>query len=152
MLIKSLIRETISLQGFRIESVDRFSFGIGIKIVPDYRFNPRCGKCDNPGRYRDSRSEWQFKHVPIWGIPVMISYSPRRVFCNHCKDIYVEAIPWAAGKRRLTTAFACYLATWTRILPWLEVARLFQCAWGTVASASISLSKTQILTNPIYIS
>jgi transposase len=135
MPIKSLIRETISLQGFRIESVDRFSFGIGIKIVPDYRFNPRCGKCDNPGRYRDSRSERQFKHVPIWGIPVMISYSPRRVFCNHCKGIYVEAIPWAAGKRRLTTAFACYLATWARILPWLEVARLFQCAWGTVDSA-----------------
>jgi len=135
MPIKSLIRETISLQGFRIESIDRYSFGIGIKIVPDYRFNPRCGKCGNPGRYRDSRSERQFKHVPIWGIPVMISYSSRRVFCNHCKGIYVETIPWVAGKRRLTTAFACYLATWARILPWLEVARLFQCSWGTIASA-----------------
>jgi hypothetical protein len=28
MPIKSLIKETISLQGFRIDSVDRFSFGI----------------------------------------------------------------------------------------------------------------------------
>ena len=65
----------------------------------------------------------------------MLSYSPRRVYCKHCKGIYVEAMPWAAGKRRLTTAFACYLATWARILPWLEVARLCQCAWGTVASA-----------------
>lgn len=135
MPIKSLIRETISLQGFRIESVDRFSFGIGIKIVPDYRFNPRCGKCDKPGKYRDSRNERQFKHVPIWGIPVMLSYSPRRVYCNHCRGIYVESMPWAAGKRRLTAAFACYLATWARILPWIEVARLFQCAWGTVSSA-----------------
>lgn len=135
MPIKSLIRETITLQGFRIESVDRFSFGIGIKIVPDYRFNPRCGKCGKPGKYRDSRNERQFKHVPIWGIPVMLSYSPRRVYCNHCKGIYVESMPWAAGKRRLTAAFACYLATWARILPWLEVARLFQCAWGTVSSA-----------------
>ena len=135
MPIKSLIKETISLQGFRIDSVDRFSFGIGIKIVPDYRFNPCCGRCGKPGRYRDSRNERQFKHVPIWGIPVMLSYSPRRVCCNHCKGIYVEAIPWSAGKRRLTTAFACYLATWARILPWLEVARLFQCAWGTVSSA-----------------
>jgi transposase len=135
MPIKSLIRETISLQGFRIESVDRFSFGIGIKIVPDYRFNPRCGKCGKPGKYRDSRNERQFKHVPIWGIPVMLSYSPRRVYCNHCRGIYVESMPWAAGKRRLTAAFACYLATWARILPWIEVARLFQCAWGTVSSA-----------------
>jgi transposase len=135
MPIKSLIRETISLQGFRIGSVDRFPFGIAIKIVPDNRFNPRCGKCGNSGKYRDSRSERQFKHVPIWGIPVMISYSPRRVCCNHCKGIYVEAIPWAAGKRRLTSSFACYLATWARILPWIEVARLFQCAWGTVSSS-----------------
>ena len=120
MPIKSLIRETIPLQGFRIDSIDRFSFGIGIKIVPDYRFNPLCGKCSNPGRYRDSRNERQFKHVPIWGIPVMLSYSPRRVYCKHCKGIYVETMPWAAGKRRLTTAFACYLATWARILPWFQ--------------------------------
>jgi transposase len=135
MPIKSLIRETISLQGFRVESVDRFSFGIGIKIAPDYRFNPRCGKCGKLGKYRDSRNERQFKHVPIWVVPVMLSYSPRRVYCTHCKGIYVESMPWAAGKRRLTAAFACYLATWARILPWLEVARLFQCAWGTVSSA-----------------
>ena len=77
MPIKSLIKETIPLQGFRIDSIDRFSFGIGIKIVPDYRFNPFCGKCRKPGRYRDSRNERQFKHVPIWGIPVMLSYSPK---------------------------------------------------------------------------
>ena len=141
MPIKSIIRETISLQGFRIESVDQFSFGISIKIVQDYRFNPRCGKCGNSRKYWDSRIKRQFKHIPIWGIPVMISYSPRRVCCNHCKGIYVEAIPWAAGKRRLTTAFACYLATWARILPWLEVGRLFQCAWGNVASAVDSVVK-----------
>jgi len=48
----------------------------------------------------------------------MISYSTRRVFCNHCKGIYVEGILWAAGKCRPTTAFACYLATWAGILPW----------------------------------
>ena len=57
MPIKSLIRETISLQGFRIDSGDRFSFGISIKIVPDNRFNPRCGKCSKHGRYRDSMNE-----------------------------------------------------------------------------------------------
>lgn len=135
MPVKSLIRETISLQGFRIDSVDRFSFGISIKIVPDNRFNPCCGKCSKPGKYRDLRNERQFKHVPIWGIPVMLIYSPRRVSCKHCQGIYVEAMPWAAGKRRLTTAFVCYLATWAKILPWLEVARLCQCSWGTVASA-----------------
>ena len=27
------------------------------------------------------------------------------------------------------------LATWTRVLAWEQVARLFHCAWGTVATA-----------------
>jgi transposase len=135
MHIESLIRETLPLQGFRIDSVEIYSFGVSARIVPDLRFHRRCGKCGRPGKYRDARPERQFKHVPIWGIPVELSYSPRRVSCTHCQGIYVESIPWAAGKRRLTVAFACYLATWARLLPWLEVARLFRCAWGTVASA-----------------
>ena len=135
MPIKSLIKETLSLQGFRVDSIDRYSFGINIKIVPDRRYRPRCGKCGHTGKYRDTRSERQFKHVPLWGIPVFLSYSSRRVLCKHCCGIYVEQIPWAAGKRRLTDAFACYLATWARFLPWIEVARLFHCAWGTVAAA-----------------
>jgi hypothetical protein len=37
--------------------------------------------------------------------------------------------------RMLTTAFACHFATWAQRLPWIEVARLFQCSWGTVASS-----------------
>jgi transposase len=135
MPIKSLIKETLSLQGFRVDSIDRYSFGLNIKIVPDRRYRPRCGKCGYTGKYRDTRSERQFKHVPLWGLSVFLSYSPRRVVCKHCGGIYVEQIPWATGKRRLTDAFACYLATWARLLPWIEVARLYQCSWGTVAAA-----------------
>jgi transposase len=42
---------------------------------------------------------------------------------------------WAAGKKRLSKALAVVIATWARLLPWKQVARLFQCSWGTVASA-----------------
>ncbi|MGD8900684.1 MAG: ISL3 family transposase [Desulfobacterales bacterium] len=135
MLIRSLIKDTLSLQGFRVELIVRYSFGISVKIVADKRYKPRCGQCGCPGQYRDTRPQRHFKHVPLWGIPVELNYRPRRVFCSHCKGIYVERIPWAAGKRRLTAAFACYLATWAQRLPWIEVARLFQCSWGTVASS-----------------
>ena len=74
MHIETLIRETLPLQGFRIDSVERYSFGVSAKIVPDFRFHRRCGKCGKPGKYRDTRPERQFKHVPIWGIPVELSY------------------------------------------------------------------------------
>lgn len=135
MPIRSLIKETISLQGFRVDSIERCCFGISIKIVPDRRYRPRCGRCGQTGKYRDKRPERQFRHVPLWGIPVFLIYSPRRVMCKHCGGICVERIPWAAGKRRLTDAFAYYLANWARLLPWIEVARLYQCSWGTVAAA-----------------
>ena len=135
MQIKSLIKETISLQGFRIESVIKCSFGIYIQIVPDRRFKVLCGQCGLPGKYRDTRSERQFKHVPLWGFPVTLIYSPRRVTCKNCRGVHVECIPWADRKRRFTKAFAFYLATWAKLLPWLEVARLFRCSWGTVAAA-----------------
>ena len=135
MQIKSLIRKTLSLQGFRIFSVSGCISGISVQIVPDRRFRPRCRRCGLPGKYRDTKPERIFKHVPLWGIPVTLHYSPRRVFCQRCGGIYVESIPWAAGKRRLTNAFACYLAIWARLLPWLEVARLFNCSWGTVAAS-----------------
>jgi transposase len=135
MPIRSLIKETISLQGFRVDSIEQCCFGISIKIVPDRRYRPRCGRCGQTGKYRDKRPERQFRHVPLWGMPVFLIYSPRRVMCKHCGGICVERIPWAAGKRRFTDAFAYYLANWARLLPWIEVARLYQCSWGTVAAA-----------------
>lgn len=39
------------------------------------------------------------------------------------------------GKQRSTRALMVTLATWARLLPWQQVARLFRCAWGTVAAA-----------------
>jgi len=44
-------------------------------------------------------------------------------------------MPWAAGKKQLTRALAIAVATWAKSLPWLQVARQFQCSWGTVAAA-----------------
>lgn len=135
MLIQSMIKETLELQGFRIESINKTTLGLLARIVADRRFKPRCGVCGAIAEYRDSREERLFRHVPLWGVPVMLVYTPRRVTCGHCGGVHVEALPWASGKRRLTTAFGCFLATWARLLPWSEVARLFQLSWGTVASA-----------------
>ena len=76
-----------------------------------------------------------FRHVPLWGIPVQLRYAPRRVSCRCCGGGCIERIPWATGKRRVTRELMVTLATWARTLPWLQVAKLFGCAWGTVAAA-----------------
>ena len=135
MLIKTILKETISLQGFKIELIVKNEGTFLVHLMPDHRFNPLCGRCLKPGRFRDVRLQRHFKHVPLWNIPVELAYYPRRVSCQACVGVYVEHMPWVAGKRRMTTAYACFLATWARLLPWKQVAELFNCSWGTVCSA-----------------
>ena len=75
------------------------------------------------------------QHVPLWGISTSLSYRPRRVNCRSCGGVRIERIPWASGKHRFTRELMVTLATWSRTLPWQQVAKLFGCAWGTVATA-----------------
>ena len=67
MLIKQLIRETLELQGFRIESVEKKDSELLVTIEPDLRYHPRCGVCGLPGDYRDTLPKRHFRHVPHLG-------------------------------------------------------------------------------------
>lgn len=135
MLIKQLIRKTLELQGFRIKSVEKKDSEILVTIEPDLRYHPRCAVCGTPSDYRDTLTERRFRHVPLWGIDVNLAYTQCRVSCSKCGGIHVELMPWAAGKKRLTKAFAVSIAIWARQLTWQQVARQFGCSWGTVAAA-----------------
>ena len=135
MLIESLVKATVELQGFRVMAVTGDTAGLVATIGPDRRYAPRCGRCLDPAPYRDTRPTRRFRHVPMWGIAVELQYAPRRVRCARCEGVHVEAMPWVSGKQRMTRALMVTLASWTRVLPWKQVARLFRCAWGTVASA-----------------
>ena len=135
MLLESLVKATLELQGFRVATVSGDAAGLAVELAPDRRCTPRCGRCGRRARYRDSRPARRFRHVPLWGIPVELRYEPRRVDCAHCAGVHVEAMPWVVGKQRCTRALMVTLATWSRVLPWQQVARLFRCSWGTVAKA-----------------
>jgi transposase len=135
MLVESLVKETVELQGFRVAEVSGGTTGLVAMIAADRRCSPRCGRCLEPAPYRDTRPMRRFRHVPMWGIPVELRYAPRRVSCPRCEGVHVEAMPWVSGKQRMTRALMVTLAMWTRVLPWKQVARLFRCAWGTVATA-----------------
>lgn len=135
MLVESLIKETVELQGFRVMAVRRVPDGLEAELAPDRRFAPRCGACGRLARYRDIRHARRFRHVPLWGIGVHLVYAPRRVICEYCDGVHVEALPWVSGKRQLTRALMVTLATWARVLTWKQVANLFHCAWSTVATA-----------------
>ncbi len=42
MLVKQLIRETLELQGFHIESVEKMDSELLVTIQADLRYHPRC--------------------------------------------------------------------------------------------------------------
>ncbi len=135
MLVESLIKETVELQGFRVATVQETRDGLEAKLTLDKRYAPRCGRCGGRARYRDTRRVRRFRHVPLWGIDVHLVYAPRRVTCDHCDGVHVELLPWVAGKQQFTRALMVTLATWARILTWKQVAALFHCSWSTVAKA-----------------
>ena len=53
---------------------------------------PVAGKCGEKAKYRDKRRERRYRHVPLWGIPVTLVYTLRRVRCKRC-GLRVEAVP-----------------------------------------------------------
>ena len=135
MLLERLVKATVELQGFRVVTVTGDAGGLVAELAPDRRFVPRCGQCGTRGAYRDTRPVRRFRHVPLWGIPVALRYAPRRVGCPRCAGVHVESMPGVRGKQQMTHALLVTLATWARALPWEQVARLFRCSWGTVATA-----------------
>ena len=139
MLVEQIIKQTVDLQGFRVHTVTKDPDGLVAEIRPDTRHRIRCGTCGHPAVYRDMRDVRFFRHVPLWNIPVWFKYEPRRVYCSTCRGVRTEQLPWVTGKQRFTRAYCCFLAKWAELLPWDSVAKLFSCAWGTVATAVKSM-------------
>ena len=80
----------------------------------------------------------EFEFIPVWNIPVLFSYTMRRVDCPQC-GVKVEAVPWAQGKHSCCDAYRHFLATWARRLSSSKSRRApFSHAIGRV-SLSIAL-------------
>ena len=102
------------------------------KVIPRANSKPRCSCCGKlrPG-YDRMQQPREFEFIPIWNIPVSLSYTMRRVNCPAC-GIKVEAIPWAQGKHASCDVFRHFLASWARRLSWKETAACFHTHWDTV--------------------
>ncbi len=54
MLLESLVKATVGLQGFKVVTVTGDAGGLVAQLAPDLRFSPRCGQCRTRGSYRDT--------------------------------------------------------------------------------------------------
>lgn len=134
MLVESIVRKTLGLKRHCVKKVCEEHGEIVVYLLPDRRFKAVCSRCGSKRPGYDTLKERRWKHVPLWGIPVTLVYSPRRVECGVC-GTRVEAIPWTQGKSPLSLPLSVVLATWSKIVAWKVVGQLFGFHWNTVRKA-----------------
>jgi len=138
MQVKSILNRVQLHRDFVYGSI-RWSENTGrlaleVEIRPRKVNRPVCSRCGQICPGYDTQKQRRFEFVPLWGIAVFFLYTMRRVNCPDC-GVRVERVPWAEGKRHLTTTYAWFLAGWAKRLSWLEVARAFQTSWDNVFRA-----------------
>ncbi len=133
---KTLLNKVHRFKSFVYHSVRMSGNGdkarIIAEIIPRANSRPRCSGCGKPrpGYDRMPRPR-EFEFIPVWNIPVSLSYTMRRVDCPTC-GIKVEAVPWAQGKHTCCDVYRHFLASWARRLSWKETASCFHAKWDTV--------------------
>lgn len=134
-MIESIVKRTLGINRHCVKKVVQEENQIIIYLKNWKGKNLICSHCGTSGKVRDQLREREWKHVPLWGIPVRIRYTPKRIQCPCCQKVRVEKMPWSQGKCRLSTGLIWLLASWAKLLAWDVVAKQFQVHWNTVASA-----------------
>jgi transposase len=131
MRVKTVLNRVHKVKGFVYEKARFNGDRIEVEIRPRQGSRPICSGCGRRGPGYDTLEPRRFTFVPLWAINVFLIYACRRVDCPRC-GVTVEQIPWAAGKHRLTHAYAVFLARWARRLSWREVSLVFKTSWDSV--------------------
>jgi transposase len=135
MQVKTILNRIQKQRGFVYGDVrleDQLDgLALTVDLYPHARNRPQCAGCGHRGPQYDRLAPRRFEFVPLWGLRVFFLYMMRRVDCPRC-GVTVEQVPWADGKRQLTTTYMWFLARWAKRLSWQEVARVFRTSWDQV--------------------
>ena len=139
MQLQTILNKCHKFKSFVYQRVRHVPRGTGpgeieVEIEPRKNAKPVCSGCQTPGSVYDRQGIRRFEFIPLWGFSVFFVYQMRRVNCRRC-GVKVEQVPWANGKRELTTTYMHYLAQWAQKLSWKEVATHFQTRWEKVFHA-----------------
>ena len=136
MQLKTILNRVYKFKSFvyeRVEWGEPEGEHLTLIATVEARANSRpiCSGCGKPGPRYDRLPARRFEFIPIWNIAVFLLYAVRRVDCRGC-GVVAERIPWASGKRTLTTTYMQYLAHWARKLSWRDTAISFKTTWEKV--------------------
>ncbi|NJN05402.1 MAG: ISL3 family transposase [Rhodobacteraceae bacterium] len=134
MQLKTILNRVERHKSFVYGSVrfaDRERNAIEVEMLERANSRPVCSGCGRGGPGYDRLPERRYQYVPLWALAVFLVYAPRRVDCRRC-GVKVERVPWAEGKSQQTKSYQWFLASWSKRLPWQQVAEVFHTSWQTV--------------------
>ena len=137
MQLQSVLRKVYPQPGFvfgAIRAVTEQGSLVGLSVAVRPRAGSKkavCSGCMKRRPLYDKLRPRSFYMVPLWGLPVTLRHTMRRVDCPTC-GVRVEAVPWADGKSPCTHAFTWFIASWAKSLSWKETAERFRTTWDIV--------------------
>ena len=123
----SLFWEGFELAHYR-ECVDG---ALVMRLRPRSAVAPCCGGCNQRTIAVHDVSVRRVRERDLFDRRVYLEVPVRRVRCAHC-GVRTEALPWLAGRRRLTVGMVRYVETLVRLWPVRQVAELLGLHWHTV--------------------
>jgi transposase len=107
--------------------------GAILVLVARRRWLPCCGECGRRSqRIHQHLSPRRWNDLGWAEHPVVIEYTPVRVYCQHCDSHPVEWIAWADRRQHQTRRLQQQLAVQTMSMSISHVAALHNLDWATV--------------------
>lgn len=97
------------------------SEGSIIRIEPDLRYIPQCGRCGTPTRRVHSESKRRVRDLDLAGMRVWLDCRIRKVVCPRCRGVRVERLSFVGPGQRVTGRFARYVHGLCKVMPISDV-------------------------------
>lgn len=102
-----------------------------LRLAPDERANPRCGRCLAPCGLTHERSIRRVRERDLFDRQVWLEVPLRRVVCLAC-GVSTEHVPWLPSRSRVTRRLIAHVEALLRLLPIRHISQLTGLHWHTI--------------------
>lgn len=110
-------------RGVKIAGQRFTSKGSIVRIEPDLRYVPQCGRCGTPTRRIHSESRRLIRDLDLAGTRVWLDCRIRKVVCPRCRKVRVERLDFFDVGWRVTKRLAVYIHELCKLMPVSDVSR-----------------------------
>ena len=119
-------------EGFELaDYCERDDGALMLRLEPCPHIAPCCSGCEQRTIDVHDITRRQVRERDLFDRRVYLEVAVRRVRCRDC-GVRTEALPWLAGRRRLTAAMVRHVEVLVRVWPVAQVADLLGLHWHTV--------------------